>query len=409
MMKIVKIKYLIYIYILSLLIIGVFGFFGNNNNVEISYALKYFSRNDLDVGRSYFLFGMIPSTVSNIIGVLLLLYIAANGHHSRFSAYLSTRYKSDLLQVSISFAYILSILACINFPFALLTGFIRKDIFGLMNTDLFTWLARYFSATLIYLLLICVSLSILAIVIIKTKRFIIHIPIAFFILSLIFTIIYPRLITPIFYNSTKLPDNELRIKINRLINRSDIDIEDIYVLNKSRYSSAINAYMTGIGADRRIYLYDTLVNNFEAEEILSVIGHELCHYIEEHMLLGIALGTVGIIIALPLLNILSTYFTGKDLKCIMRPEGHPFLLILLIFIIFISKPIGNNVSREMERRADEYTINITENPDTFIRMKTRMTRINRSYILPNPLFVWFYYTHPPILERIRIAEKYKQL
>ena len=396
------------VYIVSLIILAILGFSGDLNIDTLDHALKYFTKSDIDTGRSFFLYGLIPANIYRIIAVIFLLFLSVKGYYSRFAEWLARRFKSRSLQIAVSLTVLFALLMVLRFPFALFTGFIRREMFGLMKTDIYTWIIRYLSAGAISILLTVLAITILLVIVYRTKRYYFYIPMAFLILGLTFTTIYPRFITPLFYDTVKLPENDLKIKIFKLLQKADVEIDDIYIINKSRYSVSANAYMTGFGPDRKIYIYDTLLQNFSDDEVLSVIGHEVCHYVKDDMLTGLLLGAVGILLALPLLNYISIYFFRRNLKSLAHPDSHPALLILLIITIFISKPIENSISRRIEHRADVYSINFTGKPDTFIEMKKRMARINKSYLLPHPVYAWFYYTHPRILERIKIAEEYKQ-
>ena len=257
---------------------------------------------------------------------------------------------------------------------------------------------------MIYLFILSISLSIITLVIEKTKRYYIYIPITAIIISFTITVLYPRVITPLFFEIEKLQNPALKEKITSMIKKTGIEIEDIFVIDSSRISNSVNAYMTGFGEERRIVLYDTLLKNDNDDEILSVIAHETCHYIEEHMLIGISLGIAGIFLVLPLMNMLSTFVGVNGLKGLVKPQTHSTFLILLALFVFISKPVKNTITRYIESRADAYSITLTEKPEAFIEIKKRIAIENRTYLLPNPVFIWYYYTHPPVLERIKRAE-----
>lgn len=397
------------VYILALIILAFLGFSDDPNIDTLDHALKYFSKLDVDIARSYFLYGLIPTNTYRIIVIIFLLFLSVKGYYLHFAELLARRFKSRPLQIAVSLTVLFSLLMVLRFPFALFTGFIRKEMFGLMKIDIYTWIFRYLSAGVISILLSVIAITILSVIIYRTKRYYFYIPIVFLILSLTFTIIYPRFITPLFYDTVKLPDNDLKIKIFKLLRKTGVEIDDIYIINKSRYSVSANAYMTGFGPDKKIYIYDSLLHNFNDNEVLSIIAHEVSHFVKEDMLIGLLLASGGIFLILPMLNFISIYFLGRNLKSLVQPENHPALLMLLIITIFISKPIENSISRRIEHRADLYSINLTEDPDTFIEMKKRMAIINRSHLLPHPVYVWFYYTHPRILDRIKIAEEFKEL
>ena len=281
------------------------------------------------------------------------------------------------------------------------TGFIN-----ISTIDLSLWLARHGGSILISAAVISISLGILAVIIQKSRRYHLFIPVAFFILSITFTILYPRVITPLFYNTSRVEDPVLNEKILDMCGRAGITVSDVYVLHTGAYSLAANAYLTGMGSQRRIYLYDTLLTRFTSGEILSILAHEMCHYREEHMLIGISLGAMGIFFLFPLLGGISRLLWGKDLREMTEPKNHPALVLLLGMILFFANPLENSLSRIMERRADRYSLELAGDPATYITMEINLARTNKSNLLPHPFFSWFYGSHPTVMERIRSADDY---
>lgn len=403
-----KLKLLVSIYIILILSLSVLGLFGNQDRDAADLALKYFSKHDIQAGRSYFLYGISSVTIYRIVSILLLLFIAVKGYDKTLIKKISAKINCEILTTFIAFTTLFVLLTAVRLPFAIFSGFYRKKIFGLMNADFITWLSRYLSGAVISLLLTALIIAIMIVIIKSTKRYFFYIPAAFLLFSILFSFIYPRFITPLFYKMVRIENKALKGKITDLLRKNNITISDIYVIDKSRYSKNVNAYMTGIATDRRIYLYDTLLQNFTHAEILSIVAHELCHYLEEHMLIGIILGSLGILLSLPLFNLLSNIIFGRDIRTLTQGEGYVGLLILLIVFIFISKPVENSISRVFERRADIFSVTITKRPDSFIKMKTRLAQQNKSDLLPHPLYVWFYHNHPAVIDRIQLAEEYNK-
>ena len=131
-------------------------------------------------------------------------------------------------------------------------------------------------------------------------------------LGLVFSILYPILITPIFYNYKPIDEGSLKTKIVNLCEHAKIKVENVYVINESKYSGHTNAYFTGWGENRKIFLYDTLIKNHTEEEVISVLGHEIGHWTHNHEL---------------------TLLVGNTIEM--------FLLCLLIGVIFKIAKNGN--------------------------------------------------------------------
>lgn len=393
-------------YIFLFLILVYFGIIGDTSKKSMEYALKFFSAEEIATGKDCFTFRLIPHAIYRVISIIFLLVITANGYHKKIIQKLFRKSRFKKILPFLSFLVLFIALEILRFPFSYFSSFYAGKRFGILNADFITWLFRYFASSGIFILFISSMLTIVTTIIIRTKRYFIYIPVALFFAGIAVTIIYPRIITPVFYKMEKLHHGELREKINGMLAKSDMTVNEIYVIDSSRISEAVNAYMTGFGGDKKIVLYDTLIKNYNSDEILSVVAHEICHYREEHVLTGITIASASLFLLLPLLNFFLKITGAGNLKAISKPENHTLFIILLIIVLFISKPVRNGISRTLERRADYYSIALTGNPLSFIEIKRKMAEENKTHLLPHKIYSWFYYTHPPVLERIKSAEKY---
>ncbi len=393
-------------YIVILLSLSISGFLGDNDKENVEYALKYFNQTDIDTGKSYFVYRLASSVIYRVLIIILALIYVLKGYHNRFIETLSSKIKPGILLIFISFATIFILINIIRIPFSVYSSFYLGKIYGVMKADFGTWFLRYMAGSGISIFLFCASLSVVSYLIDRTRRFYIYIPIAILFIGITISIIYPRIITPLFYEMKKPANNDLKKKITSMLENSKIEIDDIYIIDSGRISSSVNAYMTGFGKERRIVLYDTLLENYSHDEILSVIAHETCHYVEEHMLIGITLGVAGIMLVLFLLNKFLYLVINGDLKNLIKPQMHGVFIITMILMSFIGRPIENAISRQMESRADLYSLKLAGKPETFINMKKKMAIDNRTNILPGWIFSRFYYSHPPILSRIKTAGDY---
>ena len=185
-------------------------------------------------------------------------------------------------------------------------------------------------------------------------------------------------------------------------------VKEIEVLEKGQYDRFVNAYMIGMSSERKIVLYDNLVNNYSHNQILAVLAHEMGHYEEEHMAIGLTLGALSLLIVLPLLKLLTRKIFEIDIKDLANPVNHGIFILIISVLMFIANPIENSISRYIEKRADEYALDLTKDSETVIEMKRKMAKDNKSHLMQHPVYVWFYHSHPTTLERIRMAEKFKR-
>ena len=401
-----KLSYSVLIYIVLTLILSITGYMGAGEKEVLEFALESFNNIDIQTGRLFFQYAIIPVTIYKITIILFILFVVQKSCYNRFASWIDKKIKYRIIKLALSFILIFFVLSIFRLPFNIFIGYYRSHLFQLSEINFSTWLLRYLGASSISIVMYSVSFTLLSLLIIKVKRYLLYLPLAFFILSISISVIYPRFITPLFYETERITDNELKGKIDRLAESAGIIIDDIRILKKGKYHSSVNAYLVGFGSQRKIYLYDTLTEKFGHDEILSVLAHEIIHYKEEHMLIGILLGSIGIVAGIFILGKMSLFLLEFDIKKLLDVKGHPAFIILLTFLLFMAKPVENYLSRQIERRADMKSFPFVSNSAAILKMEIQIAKTNKSDVLAHPLYKWFYYTHPGTLERIRSIKKY---
>lgn len=228
--------------------------------------------------------------------------------------------------------------------------------------------------------------------------------------SIFLMYIQPVIIDPLYNEFYPLKDKELEEKILSLAQEANIPAEHVFEVNMADKTNAMNAYVTGVGDNSRIVLWDTTLNRLSDEEILFIMGHEMGHYVEKHIYIGIFGYILMMFVGLWLLSKLMPWFIrkyGKILKIESLQQIHslPLLLLISSFLLFFSNPLFNTVSRYQEARADQFAIEIVENPEAAISGFQKLAKAGLSEVNPPTLVKWFRYTHPPMLERINTIEE----
>jgi STE24 endopeptidase len=223
----------------------------------------------------------------------------------------------------------------------------------------------------------------------------------------------PIVVAPLFNTFTPLRDTEwatLEPGIRKLVDDAGVPVGDILVADASRQSNHSNAYFTGFGSSRRIVLYDTLLKDHPADEIESILAHELGHWMHDHIAKGLLLGGLASAVGLYVLRriLLRCLHRGRlDLRAQHDPAAL-FLFVLLAWIgSWIAMPIQNAVSRHFERQADWTSLELAHDPEAFIRAERRLAVSNKGNLVPNRWNVWLFATHPPAIERIRMAQMWR--
>lgn len=223
--------------------------------------------------------------------------------------------------------------------------------------------------------------------------------------------IQPVVIAPIYNDFSPLQDKELETKILSLAAQADIPSEHVYEVNMAEKTNALNAYVTGIGSNSRIVLWDTTLNRLSDDEILFIMAHEMGHYVMKDIYIGIAgylfMTLIGLwFIAKIMPWMIRRYGKVLNIKEMSNIHSLPLFLFISSVLLFFSSPLSNAVSRYQEVRADEYAMALVEDPEAAVSSFQQLTKSGLSEVNPSTLVKWFRYTHPPMLERINhVAEE----
>jgi STE24 endopeptidase len=221
--------------------------------------------------------------------------------------------------------------------------------------------------------------------------------------TLFIQFIAPTWIMPIFNKFEPLEDGDLRQKIREYADKVNFALEGIYVMDGSKRSSKSNAFFTGFGKNKRIALYDTLINNHTDDELVAVLAHEIGHYKKKHIIKNISISVVqtGIMFFL-----LSIFLNSQGLYDAFYMEQSS-VYAGLIFFGMLYAPIDMIVSifmqilsRKYEFEADEFA-STTYRKEPMIEALKKLSKDNLSNLTPHPFYVFLNYSHPPVLQRIR--------
>jgi len=226
-------------------------------------------------------------------------------------------------------------------------------------------------------------------------------------LMIVLNMFYADLIVPIFNKLTPLNDGELRQKIEKYSKKVGYLLKNIYVIDGSKRSTKANAFFSGLGPRKTIALYDTLIEKHTENELVAVLAHEVGHFKKKHIFSGLIMSVIQI-------GVMTFFFE----LCLKLPEismalgglDSSFHLGLIGFTIIFS-PISmissiwmNYISRKNEFEADAYAKETFNGEDLSLALK-KLSVDSLSNIYPHPLYVFFHYSHPPLIERLRALNK----
>ncbi len=299
--------------------------------------------------------------------------------------------------------------------FSLYREFGVEKRFGFSKMTVKLWLSDMLKQTAISAVLGAVLLAmVIAILMAFPKTWWIFVTAVLFAFSLLLMVIYPLVIAPLFNRFTPLADGELKDKITRLMETVDFKASGIFIMDASKRSGHSNAYFGGIGKSKRIVLFDTLTEILTADELVAVLGHELGHYKLHHIIRRFLLTA-----PLELLLMRAFYLCAQS-EALYAGFGFaigrnaasavPFIGLFLISLVFspiasLVSPLAHFFSRRDEFAADAFSATLTGNPDSLISGLIKLSSENLSDLLPPAPYVFWHYSHPTLLERIRALQK----
>lgn len=221
--------------------------------------------------------------------------------------------------------------------------------------------------------------------------------------SLFMNMFYAKLIVPLFNKQTPLEEGGLRDKIATYAKTIGFELDNIFVIDGSKRSTKANAYFSGFGSQKRITLFDTLINDLNDDEIVAVLAHEVGHYKRKHIIYNLILSTLVTGFTLWLLSVFISNPMLSEALGVNIPSFHIGMIAFGMLYSPISQITGffmNSLSRKFEYQADNYAKN-THNSDDLISSLKKLSKNSLSNLTPHPSYVWFHYSHPSLLQRIK--------
>jgi STE24 endopeptidase len=298
-------------------------------------------------------------------------------------------------------------------PLSYYQTFVIEKKYGFTTISLGLWSADLLKTLVISLILLGSLLTaLLALMDYSPRRWWFFVWLVFAFFQLLMLYLYPVVIAPLFNKYEKIKDEELREAVVNLMARVGLKTEGVYQMDAGKRSRHTNAYFTGFGKTKRIVLYDTLLSSHSPEEILSVLAHEIGHWQKRHILKQL------IFVEAASLGIFYLIFRFVDWPYLYQTFGFSqnlpyaglFLAMALLgpLGVFLT-PFGTAIMRRFEREADEFAYGLTGTVVPLCNALKRLAKDNLSNLHPHPLYAWFYYSHPPLTERIAYLQNMERV
>jgi STE24 endopeptidase len=295
----------------------------------------------------------------------------------------------------------------LDLPFTLYSTFRIEERFGFNKMTLKLWLADLVKSTLVG---VVIGLPIVALILwlmgSAGNLWWLWAWGAWMGFNLLVLVLYPTVVAPMFNKFKPLEDEALKARVTTLMQRCGFAAKGLFVMDGSKRSAHANAYFTGFGAAKRVVFYDTLLKQLNPGEVDAVLAHELGHFKHKHIIKRIVSMFAMSLAGFALLGWLSSqvwFYTGLGVRPNLTGANDAlalllFLLVVPLFSFFIS-PVFAQFSRKHEFEADAYAIAQTDGKDLQSAL-LKLYQDNASTLTPDPVFVKFYYSHPPASERL---------
>jgi len=338
-------------------------------------------------------------------GITLVFFLADGFKYlDRFAR---TYTENPILVALIFFGVIILGSEIASTPISYYSTFVIEEKFGFnKSTKKIFWLDKIKGFVITLLL----GIGILSLVIwlyqLTGKNFWIYAWVSLAVFSLFMNMFYAKLIVPLFNKQSPLEDGELKSAIEKYAKNVGFTINNIFVIDGSKRSTKANAYFSGFGSQKRITLYDTLINDLEVEEIVAVLAHEVGHYKRKHIIFNLI---SSILITGFTLYILSLFVNSNALSealGVSIPSFHIGLVAFGVMYSPISEVTGlfmNYISRKFEYQADNFAKETFEARALITSLK-KLSKNNLTNLTPHPAFVFMNYSHPTLLQRINNLE-----
>jgi STE24 endopeptidase len=349
--------------------------------------------------KTNFKFGLISSTFS-FVGILVFIYFQGFA----IADELARNYVENEVLVALFFFGMITIASeLLSLPFSIYGIFVIEEKFGFNKTTVKTYVLDKIKG---YFLSAIVGGGILSLIIIcyswAGSDFWWYVWILITVISLFMNMFYAKLFVPIFNRQEPLEEGTLKNKISAYAATVGFHLDQIFVIDGSKRSTKANAYFSGFGSEKRVTLYDTLIEQLSEEEIVAVLAHEVGHYKRKHIIYNLIAGTLTTGFTLWLFSLFVDSTLLSEALGVAISSFHIGLVafgLLYSPISTLTSIIMSLLSRRFEYQADYYAKETYRKEPLISGLKT-LSKTSLSNLTPHPAYVWFYFSHPSLQQRI---------
>jgi STE24 endopeptidase len=341
----------------------------------------------------------------DLVYLALMAFVFARPLDAWLQTFPALAGEQSMLRLLALFGIVIGLHILVSVSLSFYSGYVVEHQFGLSTQSVRRWLRNWALSNMLTVLLGAALNAGLFWIIWNTGQYWWLIAAAaFFVVSVVLGQLAPVLIVPLFYKVEKLDNVDLNDRMRRLADGTGLTIEGVYRMGLSADTVKANAMLAGLGRTRRVLMGDTLLEKFTPEEIDVIFAHELGHHVHKHIPKMIATGVLFSLLGFWLIDRILVAWAGIPDASQAPTSALPLVMFTFTAYSLLLAPLQNAISRHYERQCDRYALRRTQNAPSYRSAFLKLAKLNKADMEPNPVEVFLLHSHPPIAERLALAE-----
>lgn len=342
----------------------------------------------------------------DLIYLGLMAFVFARPLDTLLASFAPLAGPQSMLRLIALFCLVMLLHILVSLPLSFYSHYVLEHQFGLSNQTFRRWLRNYSLSNVLTIALgIALNIGLFWIIWHTGGYWWLIAAAAFFVVSIVLGQLAPVLIVPLFYKVEPIDNPDLDARMRRLAEGTGIKIEGVYRLGLSADTQKANAMLAGLGRTRRVLMGDTLLEKFTPDEIDVIFAHELGHHVHKHIPKMIATGVVVSLAGFYIIDRAIAAWAGIPTAADAPTSALPLVMFTLTAFSLVISPLQNAISRHYERQCDRYALVRTKNAASYRSAFLKLARLNKADTAPHPLEVLLLHSHPPISERLALADE----
>jgi STE24 endopeptidase len=369
---------------------------GDLSSAERAEAIRY--------GRISLRLTLVDMAV-DVIYLAVMAFVFARPLDNWLAGFEMLSGERSILRLLALFVVVIGIHICVSLPLSFYSGYVVEHQFKLSNQSLGRWIKTWLKRNAFGVVLGGAIYAGLYAMIWHTGNYWWLVAAGvFFVFSVVLGQLAPVVFLPLFYKIERLDDPALNERMDKLAAGTGLTIEGVYRMGLSADTVKANAMLAGLGRTRRVLMGDTLLEKFSPDEIEVIFAHEIGHHVHRHIPKMIATGVVISLAGFWLLDRMLMAWSGTASAADAPVSSLPLVMFAMSVFGLLVSPLQNVISRHYERQCDRYALNRTGFRDAYRSAFQKLARLNKDDPEPNPVEVFLLHSHPPIAERLAMAD-----